>query len=110
MFQLCLVLYSCLFSSAVLFGINRCVDACFLADMFIQALLGFLDNKRNRWEGRPRVTITTYCKHWLAVDMLSVVPYDAIVILAPNHLKLKVMLKASTCALCDIVHSSSVHL
>ena len=26
--------------------------------------------------------------------MLSVVPYDAIVILAPNHLKLKVMLKA----------------
>lgn len=77
---------------AVLFGINRCVDACFLADMFVQALLGFLDKKRNRWEGRPSVTIKTYCKHWLVVDLLSVVPYDAIVILAPSNLKLKVML------------------
>ena len=90
----CLVQCSNLCPFAVLFGINRCVDACFLADMFIQALLGFLDKKRNRWEGRPRVTIKTYCKHWLAVDMLSVAPYDAIVILAPTHLKLKVMLKA----------------
>lgn len=85
-------LHYCLFVFAVLFVINRCVDACFLADMFIQALLGFLDKKKNRWEGRPRVTIMTYCKHWLAVDMLSVVPYDAIVILVPSHLKLKVML------------------
>ena len=88
----CMIQLHCLFVSAVLFVINRCVDACFLADMFIQALLGFLDKKRNRWEGRPRVTIMTYCKHWLAVDMLSVVPYDAIVILVPSHLKLKVML------------------
>ena len=60
--------------------------------MFVQALLGFLDKKRNRWEARPKVTIKTYCKHWLAVDLLSVVPYDAIVILVPSQLKLKVML------------------
>lgn len=84
----------------MLFVINRCVDACFLADMFIQALLGFLDKKRNRWEGRPRVTIMTYCKHWLAVDMLSVVPYDAIVILVPSHLKLKVMLRPVSVHMC----------
>ena len=63
--------------AAVLFGINRFVDACFLADMFIQALLGYLDRKRNRWETRPRVTIMRYCKRWLVLDTLSVLPYDA---------------------------------
>ena len=77
--------------AAVLFGINRVVDVCFLADMFIQALLGYLDKKRNRWESRPRVTIKTYCKHWLLIDTLSLIPYDAIVILVPSHYKLKVM-------------------
>ena len=77
-------------ATAVLFGINRFVDACFLADMFIQAFLGYLDRKRNRWESRPSVTVKTYCKHWLVIDTLSLVPYDAIVILVPSHFKLKV--------------------
>lgn len=78
----------CLF--AALFYINRIVDACFLADMFIQALLGYLDRKRHRWETRPAVTIRRYCKRWLILDTLSVLPYDAVVILIPSHVKLKV--------------------
>ena len=60
--------------------------------MFIQALLGFLDRKRSRWETRPSATIKRYCRRWLVIDTLSVMPYDAIVILAPNHVKLKVQL------------------
>ena len=75
---------------AALFGINRFVDFCFLADMFIQALLGFLDRKRQRWETRPRKTIKRYCKRWLVIDTLSVLPYDAVVVLIPSHDKLKV--------------------
>ena len=75
---------------AALFGINRFVDVCFLADMFIQALLGFLDRKRQRWETRPRKTIKRYCKRWLVIDTLSVLPYDAVVVLIPSHNKLKV--------------------
>ena len=66
------------------------MDVCFLADMFIQALLGFLDRKRQRWETRPRKTITRYCKRWLVIDTLSVLPYDAVVVLIPSHNKLKV--------------------
>lgn len=58
--------------------------------MFIQALLGFLDRKRQRWETRPRKTITRYCKRWLVIDTLSVLPYDAVVVLIPSHDKLKV--------------------
>ncbi len=66
------------------------MDFCFLADMFIQALLGFLDRKRQRWETRPRKTIKRYCKRWLVIDTLSVLPYDAVVVLIPSHDKLKV--------------------
>lgn len=58
--------------------------------MFIQALLGFLDRKRQRWETRPRKTIKRYCKRWLVIDTLSVLPYDAVVVLIPSHDKLKV--------------------
>lgn len=78
--------------AAALFWINRVVDACFLADMFIQALMGFLDRKRNRWETRPTVTIKRYCCKWLLPDTLSVIPYDAIAFCIPNYTfaKLKV--------------------
>lgn len=60
--------------------------------MFIQAFLGYLDKKKNRWESRPSVTVKTYCKQWLVIDMLSLVPYDAVVIVVPSHVKLKVVL------------------
>ncbi|DBB02391.1 TPA: hypothetical protein ACH3X3_011394 [Trebouxia sp. C0006] len=65
-------------------------DACFLADMFIQALMGFLDRRRQRWETRPRKTIRRYCKRWLVIDTLSVLPYDAVVLI-PSHNKLKLL-------------------
>lgn len=69
------------------------MDLCFLVDMFIQALMGYLDRKRNRWEVRPRVTIKRYCCTWLLPDVVSVVPYDAIAFCLPNYTvaKLKVM-------------------
>lgn len=60
--------------------------------MFVQALMGYLDRKRNRWEARPRVTIRRYCRTWLLPDTLSVIPYDAIAFCIPNYTfaKLKV--------------------
>ena len=87
----------------MLFGINRLIDACFLADMFIQALLGFLDRKRERWETRPRITVKRYCRRWLVIDTLSVLPYDAVVVLIPSHVKLKVTCQLDT-TIAPILH------
>ena len=80
--------------AAALFWINRVVDLCFLMDMFVQALMGYLDRKRNRWEVRPKVTIKRYCRTWLLPDTLSVIPYDTIAFCIPNYTfaKLKVKL------------------
>ncbi|KAA6426426.1 MAG: voltage-gated ion channel superfamily [Trebouxia sp. A1-2] len=73
--------------------------------MFIQALLGFLDRKRQRWETRPRKTIKRYCKRWLIIDTLSVLPYDAVVVLIPSHAKLKINL-VSAYSTADAGHSN----
>lgn len=61
----------------ILFVINRVVDFLFIVDIGIQANTAYIDNRGRKVYSRRKI-IRHYARTWMAVDVMSVIPYDTI--------------------------------
>ena len=71
--------------SAALFICNRVVDVSFIIDMVLQALMGFWDKKRQRWETSLGPVLWRYCRTWLLLDIISAAPFDVVAMLLSSQ-------------------------
>ena len=71
--------------SAALFFCNRVVDVSFIFDMVLQALMGFWDKKRQRWETSLGPVLWRYCRTWLLLDIISAAPFDVVAMLLSSQ-------------------------
>lgn len=70
---------------AALFVCNRVVDVSFVIDMVLQALMGFWDKKRQRWESSLGPVLWRYCRTWLLLDIISAAPFDVVAMLLSSQ-------------------------
>lgn len=70
---------------AALFVCNRVVDVSFILDMVLQALMGFWDKKRQRWESSLGPVLWRYCRTWLLLDIISAAPFDVVAMLLSSQ-------------------------
>eukprot|EP00891_Asterochloris_glomerata_P005349 jgi/Astpho2/5349/Aster-x1289 len=68
-----------------LFVCNRVVDVSFILDMVLQALMGFWDKKRQRWESSLGPVLWRYCRTWLLLDIISAAPFDVVAMLLSSQ-------------------------
>ena len=71
--------------SAALFICNRVVDVSFIIDMVLQALMGYWDKKRQRWETSLGPVQWRYCRTWLLLDVISAAPFDVVAMLLSSQ-------------------------
>jgi len=56
---------------------NYIVDFCFMIDIIIQFNLSYYDSKYNKITSR-RMIAKRYLKSWFFIDLISVIPIDAL--------------------------------
>ena len=66
----------------VLFWVNRFVDLSFLFDMVLNFYMGFFDDLQGKWVYDLRIIRKKYLESWFFVDVVSILPFDAIGLLA----------------------------
>jgi potassium voltage-gated channel Eag-related subfamily H protein 7 len=79
-----------------MFIINRFIDSIFLVDMCLQFRLMYQVDATStdgaRWEDDPRAIARHYLCTWFGLDLLSILPFDVLSIVAGDQLaKLKVI-------------------
>ena len=61
-----------------LFAVNRLVDALFARDIWVNFRLGYYDRSRGCMVWSKAAVARRYARSWLAVDLVSVVPFDVV--------------------------------
>ena len=61
-----------------LYAFDRCADAAFILDVFLNYLTGYVESNRGRVVLEPRAVAWTYTKTWAPLDVLASVPFDLV--------------------------------
>jgi CRP-like cAMP-binding protein len=67
-----------------LFVINRLFDLVFITDIWVNFHLAYFDNKHRVWVTEKAEIWRHYAKGWLAIDILSTIPYDLADFVVPS--------------------------
>jgi hypothetical protein len=68
-----------------LFYLNRFVDTSFLFDMLLNFYLGYFDDDLGKWVYDLKKIRKRYVESWFFVDIVSILPFDAIGILTESE-------------------------
>ena len=61
-----------------MYAFDRCADAAFILDVFLNYLTGYVESNRGRVVLEPRAVAWTYTKTWAPLDVLASVPFDLV--------------------------------
>ena len=87
-----------------LYAFDRCADAAFILDVFLNYLTGYVESNRGRVVLEPRAVAWTYTKTWAPLDVLASVPFDLVF---PDERRVAFETDASYDASYDTSHDAS---
>ena len=87
-----------------LYAFDRCADAAFILDVFLNYLTGYVESNRGRVVLEPRAVAWTYTKTWAPLDVLASVPFDLVF---PDERRVAFETNASYDASYDTSHDAS---
>lgn len=73
------------------FYLNRLFDLLFLIDMVLSFLVNYHDPEENKVVYDSKKIVQRYLGGWFAVDLISILPFDILVIYKAEYKKLRVM-------------------
>ena len=87
-----------------MYAFDRCADAAFILDVFLNYLTGYVESNRGRVVLEPRAVAWTYTKTWAPLDVLASVPFDLVF---PDERRVAFETDASYDASYDTSHDAS---